>query len=105
MKIPHFEFPLVRGVIAALFLSTVLFAAAAEPGTVSGRIANAATGAFLQGAEVSIVGLPARALSDRDGSFTLPGIPTGPHTLRVYYTGLEVVTQPVDVRAGQTTPI
>ncbi len=80
------------------------FAQVAASGTISGRISNAATGAYLEGAEVS-VGNGAPALTNREGAYTLIGVPVGPQTVRIYYTGLDVATQPVQVQPGQTADV
>jgi iron complex outermembrane receptor protein len=72
-------------------------------GAVAGRVAHAATGAYLEGAEVSVSGSALTTLTGRDGTYTLLGVPVGPQTLSVYYTGLNVETKRIEVRAGQTT--
>lgn len=78
---------------------------AAESGTITGRVSNAATGAYLEGAEVSVVGQSAITLTARDGSFILSALPVGVHSIRVYYTGFEVATKPLTVPAGQVTEL
>jgi TonB-dependent receptor len=82
----------------------LLGAAAAQgvTGTVTGRIVNAATGAYLEGAEVA-VGNALPVLTDREGAFTVSAVAAGTQTMRVYYTGLDAGTQSVEVRAGQRT--
>ena len=72
---------------------------AADSGTITGRISNAVTGAYLEGAEISVPAAAAVALSARDGSFALT-VPAGAHAVRIYYTGLELSTKPVAVAAG-----
>ena len=92
-------------VVAALLVTSACsYAQSAGSGTVSGRVVNAATGAYLEGAEVS-VGSGAPVLTDRDGLFTLRNVPIGTRQLRVYYTGLDVATPTVDVRAGQSAEV
>lgn len=88
--------------LLVLSLATVL--SAADTGTITGRVSNAATGAFLEGAEVSVVGQTALALTGRDGSFSLVA-PAGVQNVRVYYTGLEVTTKSVAVAAGQAAEL
>jgi TonB-dependent receptor len=73
-------------------------------GSVAGRVVNAATGAYLEGAEVSAGG-GAAVLTDRNGAFRLDGVPAGTQRLRVFYTGLDVATPSVDVRPGQAASI
>jgi iron complex outermembrane receptor protein len=82
----------------------LLGAAAAQgaTGTVTGRVVNAATGAYLEGAEVA-VGNALPVLTDREGAFTVSAVAAGTQTMRVYYTGLDAGTQSVAVRGGQRT--
>jgi hypothetical protein len=89
-----------------LFLSFVSASAlhAATSGTITGRISNAATGAYLEGAEISVPGAAAVTLSARDGAFVLT-LPTGSHSVRVFYTGLDVASQTVVVAAGRATEL
>ncbi len=88
------------------WLLSVAFVCAqgAATGTISGRVSHAATGAYLEGAEVSVGG-GASVLTDREGAYALAGVPAGAQTVRVYYTGLDVATQAVQVRAGQVTEV
>jgi iron complex outermembrane recepter protein len=84
----------------------MLFAQAqpSATGIVSGRVENALTGAYLQGAEVT-VGNIAPVLTSRDGTFTVRGVPAGSTTVRVYYTGLDVFTSTVSVVPGQPAEV
>lgn len=100
----------LRRLIAALVLVTTasiprLGAQAGATGAISGRVSHAATGAYLEGAEVGVVGMAAAALTGRDGAYVLAGVAPGPQTVRIYYTGLNVETRRVEVRAGQTTEV
>lgn len=90
--------------IAFLLCLAASVLSAAESGTIAGRVSSAATGAYLEGAEISVVGQPQLTLSARDGSFTLSA-PAGLRTVRVYYTGLEVATRQVNVVPGQSTDL
>lgn len=93
-----------------MFFATLLglfSALRAQPaaGVITGRVVNATTGAYLEGAEVSVSGQPGVVRTARDGSFTVTGVSAGSHEVRVYYTGLDVETKRVDVRVGQTVDI
>jgi hypothetical protein len=70
-------------------------------GVVTGTVANEATGQFLRNAEVRIEGTNLSALTESDGSFRLSGVPAGAQKLVVSYAGLDAVTRPVTVSAGQ----
>jgi hypothetical protein len=55
-----------------LFLLIVSVSALhAASGTLTGRVSNAATGAYLEGAEISVPGAAAATFSARDGAFVL----------------------------------
>ena len=55
--------------------------AQAATGTITGRVANAVTGGYLEGAEVSVAGAAA-VLTDRNGGFTLTGVAAGMQRVR-----------------------
>lgn len=71
--------------------------------TVSGYVSNDATGAYLQGAEVTIEGTELRTVTQEDGSFVLRRVPSGEQTLRVAYSGLGSWQQVV--RVGTVEPV
>jgi iron complex outermembrane receptor protein len=93
------------GLLTLFALLCTSFLAAAENGTITGRVSSAATGAYLEGVEVSVVGQPAITLTARDGTFLLSALPPGAHSVRVYYTGLEMTTKTVTVSAGQAAEL
>jgi TonB-dependent receptor len=87
----------VRGGLPYLFaLFTILTVGGPASGwgqgvptaTTVGRVSNAATGASLEGALVSLEGTPYSTRSERDGTFRLD-VPAGNYTLAVSYTGLD----------------
>jgi TonB-dependent receptor len=69
-------------------------------GEVSGHVSNAATGAYLEGAEVEMVGAALRAFTDREGRFTLRETPVGAQRVRISYSGLDEKTIELDLVAG-----
>jgi len=81
--------------MSGVFLATAFSHAA---GTISGTVSNQNTGQYLAGAEVTVVGRDERALTARDGSFSISRLPTGSYTVRVSYTGLDPQTHTVVVR-------
>jgi iron complex outermembrane receptor protein len=91
---------LSRAVFAALFV-LLSSAHAADTGTISGQVSNAATRAFLEGAVVATAGTAQSAVTDREGRFQI-NVPAGADvTLVVSFTGLDVRRVPVRVTAGQ----
>ncbi|MBE7537919.1 MAG: TonB-dependent receptor [Opitutaceae bacterium] len=72
-------------------------------GTISGEVRREGTGAFLEGAEVDIVGTNLHTLTSRAGKFQLTSVPLGPQVLRISYSGLDEVRVKVD--ANDRTPI
>jgi len=79
-------------------------AISAQSGSVvAGSVVNAATRAFLEVAQVSLVGTTHETLTWRDGTFELNGVPPGDYTIEVAYTGLDPHRQQVSVRSGRNT--
>jgi iron complex outermembrane recepter protein len=96
---------IVLGCAALLLgLASVSSSALAQgaEGTVVGRVQNANTRTFLEGAQVSVAGTSIRAVTSRDGSFTLLRVPAGRQILNVTYTGLDAGTEEIVVTAGGT---
>lgn len=92
----------LAGALAVFILTSSFALAQSATGSITGRVVESATGGYLEGAQVS-VGDRAPVLTARDGSFVLKNVPPGPATLRVYYTGFDIVLQSLEVRAGAPT--
>jgi hypothetical protein len=70
--------------LAALFLlAGNLTAQTSSPGTITGTVSNIATGANLEGAEVTLEPGNVSVLTARDGRFTLPQVAPGSYSLTV----------------------
>ena len=96
-------FLLARAAIAGLLLACSLARLpAAEPGRVAGQVSNQATGAFLEGAHVEVVGRNRRETTDREGRFEIAAV-AGAAIIRVTYTGLDPQEIPVEIAAGRVT--
>lgn len=91
---------LLLGALAAA--AALAAGAAAQTGTLAGRITDAATGDPLPGATVQ-AGALGRA-ADLDGAFRLE-LPAGAHTVTVRSVGYETGAYAVTVRAGATTAL
>jgi iron complex outermembrane recepter protein len=69
----------------------------ASTGGIYGRVKNVATEQYLNNAKISISGTEIVAFSDETGSYRLVGVPVGPQTLLVSYTGLDLERIEIDV--------
>jgi hypothetical protein len=75
---------------------------ASGPATIQGRVLNITSGDYLNNARVSIEGTALQAFTNEFGEFRLTGVPPGPVTVRVFYTGIQPQSAQLTVRAGQT---
>lgn len=78
--------------------------AAAQSGTIQGRIVDS-TGSAVIGAAVTIEQVTLRAVSDARGRYTLSSVPTGSRTVRVRAIGYLPASQTVTVSVGQTVAL
>jgi iron complex outermembrane receptor protein len=76
--------------------------AAPAGGMISGIVSDGASGAYLEGAEVQVVGTTLTASTDRNGRFELRDVPPGAREVIVTYPGLPRGTVAVEVASGQT---
>ncbi len=88
-----------------VFFSAVLLAvapvfAADNSATLTGNVANLATGNLLAGARVEIPALHLTALTDETGRYVFPTLPPGTHETVASYTGLDQLRATVTVAAG-----
>jgi iron complex outermembrane receptor protein len=74
-------------------------------GSVTGRVLNAATGAYLAGASITLEGAATGDVSADGGSFRVNDLPPGARTLVVTYPGLDAARVPVTVVAGATRDV
>jgi hypothetical protein len=93
-----------RACVALLvcLLAPALAAAQVQTGSIAGAIVDAATGAPLERARVSLDGHAARTRSNAQGRFLLPDLPAGPGVLEVSLVGFALVRRDVVVPAGGT---
>ncbi len=86
-----------------LFLLAQPITRAASPGvgTIEGRVFNAATGAALGKARVTIEGTNREVVTDESGSYRLTGVPAGEVRISVFYLGLERQTTAVRVAPAE----
>ena len=94
------------------FLLFVLFGLAAAlstwaqtgTGTVSGRVTDPKNEG-IPGVTVLVEGTSVGGSTNADGTYTIAGVPAGPHTLVISFIGYTTVRQAVTVAAGQTTTV
>ena len=72
-------------------------------GAIEGRVTDAVTGQPLNDAAVFVAGTEFSALTDTEGRYSLSGIPTGEHTVKVVIIGYVTQERQVTVTAGQAT--
>jgi iron complex outermembrane receptor protein len=87
--------------LVSLFWSGQL---AAQTGTISGRVTDAATAGPVAGVSVLIEGTQRGTTAAADGSFTILGVPVGTYRLTARLIGYAPVTQDVTV-TGQTVTV
>jgi TonB-linked SusC/RagA family outer membrane protein len=89
---------------AAVLLSTA-GAAAAQGGTISGRVTDARSGQPVPGAQIRVAGSNQAASANSEGVYTLRRIPDGTVSVRALVIGYAERTQTVTVQAGQAATL
>ena len=92
-----------RGFLAVALLA--LPATAFAQGTVEGTVRSNESGAGLGGARVEIPALDVIAFTGPDGSFTMPDVAAGSHTIEVRLIGYGLLSEEVAVTSGQTAMV
>ncbi|HEX6628333.1 MAG TPA: SusC/RagA family TonB-linked outer membrane protein [Gemmatimonadaceae bacterium] len=88
--------------IAALLIGSAAMARAQEPGTITGRVIDAASNAPVAAAQILIVGTPRGVVAGDDGRFRITNLRPGQYQIRALRLGYQASTQTVDVTAGGT---
>ena len=78
-------------------------AAQTTTGSLSGRVLDASTGKYLEGADITVTGTGLHTTSERGGAFSLAGVPAGDQQISANYPGLSTLTMPVTITAGANT--
>src|SRR5215468_6612107 len=94
--------------LAGLLASSVVHAAGEQTGRIFGTITEAASGAPVPGATVTIsgtqlIGGPRNLTSGDDGRYEAVGLPPGRYDIEVSYAGVKPIKRRVVVRLGETT--
>ena len=93
-------------VLASLFAFGLMLAScspalAQSQGAVEGRVFNAATGAAVANARVSVEDTQTSVLTDANGDYRLAGLPLGAVRLRVFYLGFGTQEASVQISADR----
>jgi len=88
-----------------LFLGLSVVSFAQKTGAVSGILIDDSNGEPLAFANVAIESTSLGTVTNDEGKFTIPNIPTGEYTLILRYVGYETREIPVTIEAGQKTNI
>ncbi|HLE56405.1 MAG TPA: carboxypeptidase-like regulatory domain-containing protein, partial [Rhodothermia bacterium] len=91
-------------VLLAVLCSATLALGAAS-GRITGKVTDSSSGEELPGAHVLIVGSSMGTATALDGSFAIPAVPSGRHTLRVTYIGYLTREIPIDVPTTGTVHV
>ncbi|MGH7448823.1 MAG: carboxypeptidase regulatory-like domain-containing protein, partial [Longimicrobiales bacterium] len=91
---------------AALLAGSLLAApAAAQTGSVTGRVLSAESGEPLAGVHIRVEGTDRQVLSQPNGRYLLLQVPAGTHTVNATLIGFASTPQTVTVEAGETTQL
>lgn len=97
--------------VAVLVVAVATVSAQSQPsavddrsaGAITGTVSNTATGANLEGAEVTLQPGNRVVLTTREGHFILPQVPPGTYVLEVTYSGLDGRKVDAQVSPGKTS--
>jgi iron complex outermembrane recepter protein len=99
----------IASILLALTPAPLLYAAdpaapasTQQTGTISGRVVNAGTSQYLEGAHVVLQPTGRTVLTGRDGRFVLPQVRPGSYKLTITYAGLDSQTIDVGIAPGET---
>ncbi|HEX8212420.1 MAG TPA: SusC/RagA family TonB-linked outer membrane protein [Longimicrobium sp.] len=87
--------------VASLFCVLGVGAAAAQQGTITGRVTDARSGQPVPSAQVRVVGSNQMALTNAEGRYTLRGVSPGATSVRVLVIGFSERSQQVTVAPGE----
>lgn len=93
---------LVGWLLLAFALTGQGHAQSTATGIITGRVFNAATKSYVRNAEVRVEGANLVAYTEDAGFYRLTGVPAGPVSLTVSYTGSQNASASLTVAAGQT---
>ena len=95
--------PIVAALALVVGLVLITAPAAAQTGTIEGRVTSAGSGDPVEGAQVAIVGTSIGTRTGADGRFVLLNVPAGTSQLQVLLIGYAMGTVRLNVRPGVIT--
>ena len=97
--------PLIGVAGRVALLGAVVSSAAAQQGSIAGRVTHRATQQPVAGAEVVVLGTNLAGRTRQDGQYRIPGVAVGRYTLQVRLIGYATLSQPVSVSGGETAVV
>jgi TonB-linked SusC/RagA family outer membrane protein len=88
--------------IGCWFGVTLAPTATAQTGAITGTVLDESTNAPIPGANVFVLGTEVGSITDADGRFNIPAVPTGEWAVRASFIGYTAAEQRVTVRDGET---
>lgn len=76
-----------------------------RPGTITGTVVDAQTGAPIAGAVITVQTTGFGAVTAADGTYTIPGVPPGSYTVQAAATGFQNAISPAVVPDGGTVTV
>src|SRR5207247_10079407 len=86
--------PLIGVAGRVALLGAVVSSAAAQQGSIAGRVTHRATQQPVAGAEVVVLGTNLAGRTRQDGQYRIPGVAVGRHTLQGRVLGYAMPPQP-----------
>jgi TonB-linked SusC/RagA family outer membrane protein len=96
---------LEAGALALGLLTGIAATAAAQQGTISGRVTETGTGRPVADARVIVVGTSLFATTNSEGRYAIRGVPAGTANVRVLRVGFAELRRPATVVAGETATL
>ncbi|MHB0756235.1 TonB-dependent receptor [Polaribacter sp. M15] len=90
--------------LLTLCLSFLAFQSKAQTGNLTGVLTDN-QGLYVPGANILVVDLQKGTTSDFDGKFTIIGIPSGKHQLKISYIGYKDVIKEIEILANKTLKV
>lgn len=104
----NFQTATSTAAVIANTTTPVSFSLSPQPGSITGAITNAQTGAFIAGANIQIlqgITVVGSAITDANGLYTVSGLAPGSYVVSVSASNFQSTTQSVSVSANATTTV